>query len=109
MSDTQKFRRQTVRIRNLPLVLLALAPSLLLGACNVQEKQEMAAALDRAESAAKRAEDAQHAAEAAAARAQTDKLAAAREAATVEEDRGTQPQPEPAQPPENQLPGAKQI
>ena len=106
MSDTQ-----TIRRRNLPLVLLALAPTLLLGACNVQEKQEMAASLVRAEEAAKRAEDAQHAAEAAAARAQTDKLAAAREAATVEEDRGRQqqPEPEPAEPPENHSPDAKQI
>jgi len=70
---------RTVRRRNLPLIVLSLAPAMLLAACNTQEKQELAAAIARADEAAQRAENAQHAAEAAATRARTDKLAAARD------------------------------
>jgi hypothetical protein len=79
--DTTPIRRQ-----KLPLLFLSLAPAVLLAACNTQEKQELAAAIARAENAAARAEVAQHTAEAAAVRARSDKLAAARdEAAPVEE------------------------
>lgn len=97
MPDTKSLRK-----RNLPLVLLAIAPAMLLSACNVQEKQELAAALARADAAAQRAEAAQHLAEAAAARARSDKLAAARDynADPVEEDkpvREAQPNPAPSQ------------
>ncbi len=85
MSDTKPLRK-----RNLPLIIMSLAPAMLLAACNTQEKQEMAAALARAEAAAQRAENAQHDAEAAAARARSDKLAAANSAAEPVED----PKPE---------------
>jgi hypothetical protein len=72
--------------RNLPLILFGLAPAMLLTACNTQEKQELAAAIARAENAAARAEVAQHTAEAAAVRARSDKIAAARdESAPAEE------------------------
>ena len=103
MPDTQ-----TVRRRNLPLIFLSLAPAMFLAACNTQEKQELAAALARADEAAQRAENAQHAAEAAAARARTDKLAAARDAAEPVEQPKTDQQPETGQGPaqENQQPAA---
>ena len=108
MPDTK-----TVRRRNLPLVLLGLAPSLLLAACNTQEKQEMAAAIARAEDAAQRAENAQHLAEAAAARARTDKLAAAQndqsqsQPPADEQKHDQEPEVNPAQPQDNQQPASK--
>ena len=89
MSDTK-----TLRKRNLPLIFLSLAPAMLLAACNTQEKQEMAAALARAEAAAQRAESAQHDAESAAARARSDKVAAANSAAAPVEDPPATQQPE---------------
>ena len=101
MPDTPTFRR-----RKLPLILLGLVPAILLCGCNRQEKQELAAAIVRADEAAQRAENAQYAAESAAARARSDKLAAANnDAAPVEEPKADQ-EPEtnhgPAQ--ENQQP-----
>ncbi len=89
MPDTPTFRR-----RKLPLILLGLVPAILLCGCNRQEKQELAAALDRAEGAAQRAENAQHAAEAAAVRAQTDRLAAAHDEAAPPEEQKADQQPE---------------
>ena len=88
MPDTR-----TVRRRNLPMIVLSLIPALFLGACNTQEKQELTAAIARAEEAASRAESAQHTAEAAAARARSDKLAAARDAAAPVEETNTASDP----------------
>ena len=98
----------TVRTRNLPLILLSLAPVMMLAACNTQEKQELAAALARADEAAQRAENAQHAAEAAAARARSDKLAAANnDAAPIEEPKAEQqPETSHGQAQENQPPAS---
>ena len=100
MSNTRTAPSRSQR-RNLPLVVLSLAPAMLLAACNTQEKQELAAAIDRANEAAQRAESAQHAAEAAAVRARSDKLAAARDTAEpAEEQKSDQPAdagPAPAQ------------
>ena len=90
------------------MIMLALAPALLLSACNRQDKQELAAALDRAEAAAQRAESAQHAAESAAVKAQTDRLAAGRDEAVPDEGPQMDQQPiaKPNPPQENQPPVA---
>ena len=100
---------RTVRKRNLPLIALSLAPAMLLAACNTQEKQEIAAAVARAEEAASRAENAQHTAEAAAARARSDKLAASRDETppTDEAKPDSASEPGPTQPPA-QTPGQPQ-
>jgi hypothetical protein len=90
-------------MRNLPMILLALAPALMLPACNRQEKQEMASALARAEAAAQRAESAQHAAESAAARARTDKLAAANSHGDPADEADTGPEPEANSEPEQDV------
>ncbi|MEO6718094.1 MAG: hypothetical protein ABIM50_12710 [Novosphingobium sp.] len=102
------FDSQTVRRRNLPLIMFALAPAVLLCACNGQDKQELAAALDRAEVAAQRAEAAQHAAEAAAVKAQTDRLAAGRDEAVPDNEPQVEhpPEPKPDVPQENPPPPA---